>query len=147
MARYVDVFIAMSEFSRAEHAEFGFPYEMEVLTYLRPGDDRTTGRRTPVPARRVGPLPEIVEKARGGLLFETPDELLEGMRRLVRDPEERSRLAGSAHAAHAAHRDHGSESAVVPECLKIVRRAVDLRNRDEGVDVSVAASELVGASS
>jgi glycosyltransferase involved in cell wall biosynthesis len=33
--RHVDAFIAMSEFSRAKHAEFGFPRDMEVLPYLR----------------------------------------------------------------------------------------------------------------
>lgn len=38
---HVDTFIAMSEFSRRKHSEFGFPREMEVLPYflpdLRPG--------------------------------------------------------------------------------------------------------------
>ena len=34
--RHVDVFIAMSEFSRAKHHEFGFPREMEVLPYFLP---------------------------------------------------------------------------------------------------------------
>jgi glycosyltransferase involved in cell wall biosynthesis len=33
-ARHVDVFIAMSEFSRRKHSEFGFPREMEVLPYF-----------------------------------------------------------------------------------------------------------------
>lgn len=32
----VDAFIAMSEFSRAKHREFGFPREMEVLPYFMP---------------------------------------------------------------------------------------------------------------
>jgi len=34
--RHVDRFVAMSEFSRAKHAEFGFPFEMEVLPYFLP---------------------------------------------------------------------------------------------------------------
>lgn len=34
--RHVDVFIAMSEFSREKHREFGFPREMEVLPYFLP---------------------------------------------------------------------------------------------------------------
>lgn len=34
--RHVDAFIAMSEFSRAKHREFGFPREMEVLPYFLP---------------------------------------------------------------------------------------------------------------
>ncbi|MEP7344036.1 MAG: glycosyltransferase family 4 protein [Gemmatimonadaceae bacterium] len=33
---HVDAIIAMSEFSRAKHAEFGFPREMEVLPYFLP---------------------------------------------------------------------------------------------------------------
>ncbi|MGH7658916.1 MAG: glycosyltransferase, partial [Gemmatimonadales bacterium] len=34
--RHVDTFIAMSEFSREKHREFGFPREMEVLPYFLP---------------------------------------------------------------------------------------------------------------
>jgi len=34
--RSIDAFIAMSEFSRAKHREFGFPFEMEVLPYFLP---------------------------------------------------------------------------------------------------------------
>ena len=34
--RNVDSFIAMSEFSRRKHGEFGFPYPMEVLPYFLP---------------------------------------------------------------------------------------------------------------
>lgn len=34
--RHVDTFIAMSEFSRQKHQEFGFPREMEVLPYFLP---------------------------------------------------------------------------------------------------------------
>jgi glycosyltransferase involved in cell wall biosynthesis len=35
-SRHVDAFIAMSEFSRAKHREFGFPREMDVLPYFLP---------------------------------------------------------------------------------------------------------------
>lgn len=38
-ARHVDAFIAMSEFSRKKHEEFGFPYPMEVLPYFLPDDE------------------------------------------------------------------------------------------------------------
>lgn len=34
--RSVDAFVAMSEFSRAKHREFGFPFEMDVLPYFLP---------------------------------------------------------------------------------------------------------------
>jgi len=36
--RHVDVFVAMSEFSRDKHRELGFPREMEVLPYFVPDD-------------------------------------------------------------------------------------------------------------
>ncbi len=49
--RHVDVFIAMSEFSRAKHREFGFPYEMQVLPYFLP-DPEGAG-----PPRRAGERP------------------------------------------------------------------------------------------
>jgi len=35
-ARHIDTFIAMSEFSRAKHHEFGFEPEMDVLPYFLP---------------------------------------------------------------------------------------------------------------
>lgn len=39
--RAIDAFLAMSEFSRDKHREFGFPHEMEVLPYFtpEPGED------------------------------------------------------------------------------------------------------------
>ena len=42
--RHVDAFIAMSEFSRRKHQEFGFPREMEVLPYFLP-DPEPAGAR------------------------------------------------------------------------------------------------------
>ena len=45
-ARHVDAFIAMSEFSRQKHAEFGFTREMDVLPYFLPGLDGDTPAAT-----------------------------------------------------------------------------------------------------
>ena len=45
-------------------------------------------------ARRLGPFPEIVERARGGLLFDGPGELLELMRRIQADPSLRAEPVG-----------------------------------------------------
>lgn len=42
--RHIDAFIAMSEFSREKHREFGFPREMEVLPYFLP-DPEAGGAR------------------------------------------------------------------------------------------------------
>lgn len=223
----VDTVIAMSEFSRAKHREFGFPRDMEVLPYFLPDpvsaglpaasgapphprpyfffagrlerikglDDVLPLFRTfteadlviagdgehapvlraaaagmpnvhflgrlppeqlsryyrdavatlvpsvcfetfgivvieafregsPVIARRLGPLPEIVTAANGGELFDTADELVAAMQRLVRDPGYRSRLAAAGYHAYATR---WSERAVMPQYLDIVRRAAERR--------------------
>ncbi len=219
--RHLDGFIAMSEFSRAKHHEFGFPHPMEVVPYFLADPDPTETERsferlhdrpyflfvgrlekikglddviplfrryegadlliagdgnyeshlrelaagnprvvflgrvpferlrayyqhavativpsvcyetfgiiliesfrqkTPVIARRLGPFPEIVERARGGELFATESELLAAMRHLQDDREYRNRLAESAYTASI---DVWSESAVVPRYLEVVER-------------------------
>ncbi len=231
-ARHVDAFIAMSEWSRAKHAAYGFPREMEVVPYFLPdaaADTAPTGgasphprpyflfvgrlelikglddvipmfrefrdadlviagdgnhaaalralaegipnvhflgrvapddlarwyehalalvvpsvcyetfgiiliesfrRGTPVVARRVGPLPEIVEAAGGGELFDGPADLLPRLRRLVDDPAHRARLGRSAAAAQERL---WSESAVIPRYLDVVRRAAERRGAREVV--------------
>lgn len=48
---HVDTFIAMSEFSRAKHREFGFPRDMEVLPYFLPDPE-------PGGAGVAGPRPQ-----------------------------------------------------------------------------------------
>lgn len=51
---------------------------------------------TPVIARRLGPFPEIVERAGAGELFHTGDELVAAMRRLQADPAHRAALSQAA---------------------------------------------------
>ncbi|MBL8840321.1 MAG: glycosyltransferase family 4 protein [Planctomycetes bacterium] len=232
--RHVDAFIAMSEFSKAKHAEFGFPREMEVVNYFLPDpprdaagpppapgpspharpyflfvgrlerikglDDviplfreRITGadlviagdgdhaahlkqlaagcprvrflgrvaseelarwyrnavalvvpsvcfetfgiilieafqQGIPVVARRLGPFPEIVEKAQAGELFTTPDELVAALERLEGDAELRARYGQNGWRAYV---DRWSESAVVPKYLDVVRRAAQRSGRAE----------------
>jgi glycosyltransferase involved in cell wall biosynthesis len=219
--RHVDAFIAMSEFSRAKHREFGLPRDMDVVPYFLPDpdgmnaepgpalhhrpyflivgrlerikglddviplfrDDRGADlliagegehgpelRRlaagmphvkflgwvppdrlagyyehavalivpsvcfetfgvviieafrhgTPVLARRIGPFPEIVERAGGGELFSTPEELAAAIRRLQAETGYRERLGC---AARDAVQRHWSERAVIPRYLEVVRRA------------------------
>lgn len=219
---HLDGFIAMSEFSRAKHHEFGFPHPMEVVPYFladpdpaettssferlheRPyflfvgrlekikglddviplfrryedadlliaGDGNYESRlrelaagnprvvflgrvpferlrayyqhavatvvpsvcyetfgiiliesfrqKTPVIARRLGPFPEIVDRASGGELFATEAELLAAMRHLQDDTEYRNRLAESAYRASI---DVWSESAVIPRYLEVVEQS------------------------
>ena len=226
--RHVDAFIAMSEFSRRKHAEFGFPREMEVVPYFLPdlpaggpgpvpddasphprpyflfvgrlerikglddviplfreerradlliaGDGeyaatlrelargidgvRFLGRMkpddlgayyrharalivpsvcyetfgiiliesfrqgTPVIARRLGPFPEIVERAGAGDLFETEDDLRVAMGAFLDDDARRRRLG---EAGRRAFQEYWSESAVIPQYLEVVRRAAEAR--------------------
>ena len=65
---------------------------------------------TPVIARRLGPFPEIVEKAGAGALFETGDELIAAMRALQNDPALR---AEQSRAALRAFGEYWSEAPVL----------------------------------
>jgi glycosyltransferase involved in cell wall biosynthesis len=227
---HVDTFIAMSEFSRRKHAEFGFPREMEVLPYFLPdlgereaaagtvddeppphdrpyflfvgrlerikglddviplfagesradlliagdGDYATTLKELakgidavkflgrlhpddlgryyrharalivpsvcyetfgiilieafrqgiPVIARRLGPFPEIVERAGAGELFETPDELRSAIELFLSDDEKKRRLG---EAGRRAFTENWSESAVIPRYMDLVARAAEAR--------------------
>lgn len=58
---------------------------------------------TPVIARRLGPFPEIVERAGGGALFSTEDELIAAMAGLQNDAGLRKRQGESARAAFLGH--------------------------------------------
>ncbi len=224
--RHIDRFIAMSEFSRDKHYEFGFPREMDVLPYFLPeveaeapraegaishprpyflfvgrlelikglqdvlpsfegegptdlvvaGDGdygdalraqaagnprvRFLGRvpsaelaawyrgavgllvpslcyetfgiilleafrqSTPVIARRLGPLPELLQASGGGEVFGDRAELEAAMARLLHDPPYRTQLA---QAGRRALESLWSEHTVVPRYLEIVRAAAATR--------------------
>jgi glycosyltransferase involved in cell wall biosynthesis len=74
----------------------------------------------PVIARRIGPFPEIVERARGGVLFSTPAELAVALAELQAKPDYRAQLAASGRAAFL---QHWSEDVVVPRYLDLLRGA------------------------
>jgi glycosyltransferase involved in cell wall biosynthesis len=76
----------------------------------------------PVIARRMGPFPEIVERAQGGLLFSTQDELVEALETLERDGVQRARIAQNGRAAFL---EHWSEPVVVPRYLELLRTAAE----------------------
>ena len=54
---------------------------------------------TPVIARRLGPFPEIVEAAEGGVLFENDSDLRDAISSFENDPEKRNRQGARARAA------------------------------------------------
>jgi glycosyltransferase involved in cell wall biosynthesis len=75
---------------------------------------------TPVIARNVGPLPEIVRTARAGLLFDSAEELLSALWTLQFD--ECLRNAFSVEA-RAAFRKHWSEDVVIDRYTSVIRDA------------------------
>jgi len=83
---------------------------------------------TPVIARRIGPLPEIVERCGGGALFGDPKELRAVMARLQREPDTR---AAMAHRARDGFTKYWSETAVLPRYLALVREVAESRGLRE----------------
>jgi glycosyltransferase involved in cell wall biosynthesis len=94
---------------------------------------------TPVIARRIGPFPEIVERAGAGELFNTTAELLNGMQRIQSSPDVRARYGKAGYDAYVKH---WSESAVVPQYLDVIRRVAEARGRTEIVE-ALATESLV----
>jgi glycosyltransferase involved in cell wall biosynthesis len=93
---------------------------------------------TPVIARRLGPMSEIVTQSQGGELFTTSEELEASMRRFAGDSALRDR---HGRAAYRASMDLWSEHAVIPRYLDIVRRAAE-RRRNRRVLEALAPAEV-----
>jgi len=74
----------------------------------------------PVIARRIGPFPEIVETAEGGLLFDDDDALLEAMVTLQGDDGMRAELGRNGRTAYERY---WTEEAVVPRYLRLFHDA------------------------
>jgi glycosyltransferase involved in cell wall biosynthesis len=92
---------------------------------------------TPVIARRIGPFPEIVERSDAGLLFDTTEEMVAGMRRMIADPAGRERFSRNG---RAAFQEFWSEQAVVPQYLDLVRRIAERKGETRIVDTLMAGS-------
>lgn len=74
---------------------------------------------TPVIARRIGPFPELVKQAAGGIMFSTDAELQSALAMLANDASLRDRLGNQARHAY----EHTwSPRAVLPRYLDIVER-------------------------
>lgn len=77
--------------------------------------------RTPVIARDLGALPELIGQSRGGALFSTPAGLVQAMHRIQHDVEFRAECALNG---YTAFRERWSEAAVIPRYLEIVRQQI-----------------------
>lgn len=82
--------------------------------------------RTPVVARRIGPFPEIIEAAGGGVLFDTTDELVDALSRLYRDRATRDDLAVRGYEASWSL---WSERVVIDRLLELIAQAAAGRGR------------------
>ena len=80
---------------------------------------------TPVVARNLGPLPEIIEQSGGGLLFSDQQELKAALARLSSDEIFRSRVGRTARAAFEAHY---SEEAAMRRYFALIEDASARRN-------------------
>jgi glycosyltransferase involved in cell wall biosynthesis len=85
-------------------------------------------RGTPVIARRIGPLPELVDACGGGGTFETPDELEQALRRMQHESGYRERLADAAYRGYA---ERWTESAVMPRFFELLDRVARKRGATE----------------
>jgi glycosyltransferase involved in cell wall biosynthesis len=79
---------------------------------------------TPVIARSLGPVPEIVERTGGGLLYEDGPGLGEAIRRIAGEPGLRDRLA---RAGGRGFREHYAESVVLGGYFDMIRRVAERR--------------------
>jgi len=80
---------------------------------------------TPVIARRLGPLPEIVEAAAGGLLFDSDDELAAALARLAGDQATRNAMGESG---HRMLRERWLETPVLAQYFQIIERIAGQRS-------------------
>jgi glycosyltransferase involved in cell wall biosynthesis len=56
-------------------------------------------RKTPVLARDLGAMPELIEDSGGGFLYRTDEELLDAMRRIAGSPQLRAELGQKGYDA------------------------------------------------
>jgi glycosyltransferase involved in cell wall biosynthesis len=87
---------------------------------------------TPVIARELGALPELVAESQGGLTFDSPEALSESIDRLTRDRELRDALGANG---RLARRRLWSEEAHLERYFDLIDRA---RSRRRAAPAEVA---------
>ncbi|MCB2114193.1 MAG: glycosyltransferase family 4 protein [Parvularculaceae bacterium] len=79
---------------------------------------------TPVIARRLGPFPEIIESAGGGLLFETPADLAAALAEIATKPARRDELSMNA---RRGFEKYWREDVVVDQYFGVLAEAAEAR--------------------
>ncbi len=88
-------------------------------------------QKTPVIARRIGPFPEIVDRSKGGLLFDGPDDLVPAMRKIQSDSAYRDNMAQQAYQGFM---DNWSEAAIIPKFLDVIKTTARSNNYTQILD-------------
>ncbi len=83
--------------------------------------------KVPTLAQNTGPYKEIID-GETGLLFDTPEEFVEKLEVLVKDPEYRKKLGEAAHDWVREHRD--ATKTCVPLHEFYVQLIKDVQGRD-----------------
>jgi glycosyltransferase involved in cell wall biosynthesis len=79
---------------------------------------------TPVIARNLGPLPEIVRQSGGGMLFDTDAQLRGAIHRLARERELREKMGGNGKRAFL---ERWTESVVMRDYFEMIRGVAERR--------------------
>ena len=95
-------------------------FPMVVLEAFREG--------TPIIARNLGPYPEIIDASKGGLLFDTEEELRSSMHRLASDNDLRYELGN---AGRQAFQNNWTESVVLECYLDLIDRIARTRAAED----------------
>lgn len=83
-------------------------------------------RGTPVIVSNMGGMPKIIEESGGGFVFNTEEELVHAMDRLVEDPRLRHTLGQQG---HDAFQQKWSADAHIPRYLEHVKRVLEGRKQ------------------
>lgn len=75
---------------------------------------------TPVIARRLGPFPEIIDAAGGGLMFETGEELEKALAEIAASPQRRAELSSNARRGFERY---WREDVVIDRYFEALRKA------------------------
>ncbi|MEJ2212290.1 MAG: glycosyltransferase family 4 protein [Anaerolineae bacterium] len=102
-------------------------------------------RKTPVIARDLGALPEVVDDSGGGFVYRTDEELLEAIGRIARSPDLRGELGERGYQAFVQRWSREAHLRLYFDTLQRVAQARfghvpwQKRGRDRIVDLSLAS--------